>query len=67
ENYQRVVESHVLGFSADVYDEEVEVFFYKRIREERMFPSVMDLSAQIGRDVETAREYFATRRRLEQG
>jgi hypothetical protein len=30
-----------------------------------MFPSVMDLSAQIGRDVEATREHFAARRRLE--
>ncbi|MEM1202496.1 MAG: bifunctional riboflavin kinase/FAD synthetase [Acidobacteriota bacterium] len=63
ESYHRVVESHILGFSADVYGEKVEVSFYKRLREERMFPNVMDLSAQIGRDVEAAREYFAVRRR----
>ncbi|MEM6792535.1 MAG: bifunctional riboflavin kinase/FAD synthetase [Acidobacteriota bacterium] len=63
ENYQRVVESHILGFSAGVYGEKVEVSFYKRIRDERLFPSVMDLSAQIGRDVETTREYFSARRR----
>ena len=65
ENYQRVVESHILDFKADVYGERVELFFYKRLREERIFPTVMDLSAQIGRDVEAARELFA-RRRLEQ-
>lgn len=66
ENYTRVVESHLLGFAADVYGEPVEILFYKRLRAEKLFPSVMDLSAQIGRDVETTREYFATRRRLEQ-
>ncbi len=65
ENYQRVVESHILGFSAEVYGEKVELEFWKRLREERMFPSVMDLSAQIGRDVEATREFFATRRRWE--
>lgn len=65
ENYQRVVESHILDFKADVYGQRVELSFYKRLREERIFPTVMDLSAQIGRDVETAREYFF-RRRLEQ-
>ncbi|HEX3127900.1 MAG TPA: bifunctional riboflavin kinase/FAD synthetase [Thermoanaerobaculia bacterium] len=65
ENYQRVVESHILEFKSDVYGERVELSFYKRLREERIFPTVMDLSAQIGRDVETAREYFS-RRRLEQ-
>jgi riboflavin kinase/FMN adenylyltransferase len=65
ENYQRVVESHILEFKSDVYGEKVELSFYKRLREERIFPTVMDLSAQIGRDVETTREYFA-RRRVEQ-
>jgi riboflavin kinase/FMN adenylyltransferase len=66
ENYQRVVESHVLDFKSDVYGKKVEVSFYKRLREERIFPTVMDLSAQIARDVETTREYFARRRALEQ-
>lgn len=65
ENYQRVVESHILDFKANVYGEKVELSFFKRLREERIFPTVMDLSAQIGRDVETTREFFA-RRRLEQ-
>ena len=65
ENYQRVVESHILDFKANVYGQRVELAFYKRLREERIFPTVMDLSAQIGRDVEATREYFF-RRRLEQ-
>lgn len=64
ENYGRVVESHILEFSTDVYDQAVEILFHKRLREERIFPSVMDLSAQIGRDVEATREYFAARRYL---
>ena len=64
ENYQHVVESHILGFSANVYGERVEVRFYKRLREEKIFTTVMDLSAQIGKDVETTKEYFAARRHL---
>jgi riboflavin kinase/FMN adenylyltransferase len=67
ENYQQVVESHVLDFNSDVYGQEVELSFYKRLREERIFQTVMDLSAQIGRDVEATREFFAVRRRLEEG
>ncbi|MBV8199740.1 MAG: riboflavin kinase, partial [Acidobacteria bacterium] len=65
ENYQRVVESHILDFKSDVYGQRVELSFHKRLREERIFPTMMDLSAQIGRDVEATREYFS-RRRLEQ-
>ena len=67
ENFQRVVESHVLGFSSDVYGQRVELGFHRRLREERIFPTIMDLSAQIGRDVEATREYFAGRRRQEEG
>ncbi len=64
EHYQHVVESHILDFDSDVYGERVEIQFHKRLREERIFSTVMDLSAQIGRDVEATREYFAARRRL---
>jgi riboflavin kinase/FMN adenylyltransferase len=62
ENYQRVVESHILDFKADVYKQRVELSFFKRLREERIFQTVMDLSAQIRRDVETTREYFGRQR-----
>ena len=65
ENYRRVVESHVLDFRSDVYGERAELTFLKRLREERIFPSVMELSAQIARDVEATREYFTRQRRLE--
>lgn len=67
ESYRRVVESHVLDFQADVYGQRVELSFYRRLREEKIFPSVMDLSAQIRQDVETTREYFAARERSHGG
>jgi riboflavin kinase/FMN adenylyltransferase len=65
ENFHRVVESHILDFRSDVYDRQVTLRFHKRLRDERIFPSIMDLSAQIGRDVEATREYFAAVRRRE--
>ena len=66
ENYERVVESHILDFRSDVYGETVELQFWKRLRDEKMFPSIMDLSAQIGRDVEETREFFAALRAREE-
>jgi len=66
ENYSRVVEGHVLDFGGNVYGERVELSFYKRLREERIFPSVMELSQQIARDVEATREYYDGRRRAGQ-
>jgi riboflavin kinase/FMN adenylyltransferase len=65
ENFHRVVESHILDFRSDVYGRQVTLRFHKRLRDERIFPSIMDLSAQIGRDVETTREFFAAMRRRE--
>ncbi|MDX1632155.1 MAG: bifunctional riboflavin kinase/FAD synthetase, partial [Thermoanaerobaculia bacterium] len=66
ENYERVVETHVLDFGSDVYDQAVELGFFKRLREEKLFPTIMDLSAQIRRDVDATREFFSHRRKLEE-
>ncbi len=60
---QRVVESHIFDFDRDVYGERIELYFHKRLRDEMLFRSVTELSAQIGRDVQHSREYFAHLRR----
>jgi riboflavin kinase/FMN adenylyltransferase len=62
EDYATVIETFVLDFSANVYGERVRLFFFDRLREERRFPSVTALSAQIGRDIEETRKYFERRR-----
>src|SRR5207245_1959053 len=41
ENFHRVVESHILDFASDVYGQRVALRFHKRLREERIFPSIM--------------------------
>ncbi len=61
EDFATVIETFVLDFSANVYGERVRLFFFDRLREERRFPSVTALSEQIGRDIETTREFFARR------
>ncbi len=60
-NSLTTVESHLLDFTADVYREQVRLFFVQRLREERAFDSTMQLMTQIRRDVEGAREVFADR------
>ncbi len=63
EDYATTVETYVLDFSADVYGERVRLFFLERLREERKFPSMMDLKAQIQRDIADAtREFFERRK-----
>jgi riboflavin kinase/FMN adenylyltransferase len=58
EDYATTIETHVLDFSANVYGEKVRLFFFDRLRDERKFPSVTELSEQIGRDIEETRRYF---------
>lgn len=53
------VESHLIDFTHDIYGEEIRVSFIKKIRDEKKFPSVNDLVAQITQDVKTAKEYFS--------
>ena len=58
QNSLTTVESHLLDFTADVYQEQVRLFFLERVREERRFESTLELMAQIRRDVGRARDYF---------
>ena len=57
-----VVESHLLDFSQTVTAGRLEVPFHQRLRDEMKFPSPDALRAQIQRDVERTRRYFARRR-----
>lgn len=61
ENSLTTVESHLLDFTADLYRETVRVYFLSRLRDERSFDTTTQLMAQIRRDVEAARAYFANR------
>ena len=58
EDYTTTIETYVLDFSSDVYGEKVRLFFLERLREERKFPSIMDLKEQIQRDIGETRAYF---------
>lgn len=55
-----VVEVHVDGWSGDLYGRVLEVFVLGKIRDERRFPSVDELRAQIARDAEVLRERVAS-------
>ncbi len=52
-------ETHILDYNGDCYGKEVETSFIEFIREEKRFPSVTELSAQVQRDKTRAREIFS--------
>ncbi len=53
------VEAHLLDFDRDLYGQTLALDFVRRLREERSFPSVEALRAQIARDVQRAREVLS--------
>jgi riboflavin kinase/FMN adenylyltransferase len=52
------VEAHILDFDAQIYDQEIQLDFLARLRDEQRFPGVQALVGQIHKDIERAREYF---------
>lgn len=53
------VETHLPGFSGDLYGKTLTVRFLKFVRPERLFPSVEELFAQIRRDALEITDFFA--------
>ncbi|MBR5382144.1 MAG: riboflavin kinase, partial [Oscillospiraceae bacterium] len=56
------VETHLDGFSGDLYGETIWIEFYDYIRGERKFDTHEELKAQIERDMETMRAFFDSAR-----
>jgi riboflavin kinase/FMN adenylyltransferase len=52
------VEAYILDFNQDIYGQELEVIFYKRIRAEMKFASIQMLIDQMNEDYFTTRTYF---------
>jgi riboflavin kinase/FMN adenylyltransferase len=56
DNTELSLEVHLLDFSGDLYGESLEVQFIARLREEKRFPSLEGLAAQIHADIAVARQ-----------
>ena len=53
------VEVHLLKFSTDIYGEKIRINFIERIRDEKKFADISELTAQINQDIETAHKILA--------
>jgi len=58
---ERIVETHILDFSGDLYGASLTVEFITRIRDEFTFQDPQALVAQIHRDVAAARSILGER------
>jgi riboflavin kinase/FMN adenylyltransferase len=59
ENTETTIETHVLGYAADLYGRRVRLGFVQRLRDERRFDDIDALRAQIEADVRRAERLFA--------
>lgn len=55
------VEVHLIDFDADLYGQKLRVHLVQRLREERRFPGLPELIAQIQRDIQDATRVLAQR------
>jgi riboflavin kinase/FMN adenylyltransferase len=58
------VETHLLDFSGEVSAKQMEVRFWKRLREEKKFSGPEELRAQIAQDITAARRFFTRLRQF---
>lgn len=54
------IETNVFDFDLDIYGENLDIHFLKKVRDEKKFPTVNDLIEQIKNDVIFAKEYLST-------
>ncbi len=59
ENVKKMLEIHLFDHHEEIYGADMEVFFLKFLRPEVKFENVQALTAQIGKDVEIAKAFFA--------
>ena len=52
------IEAHLLDFDGDLYDQQLELNFVAKLRDEQTFSSLPELQRQIGRDIQMARALF---------
>ncbi len=58
-NSEITMETNLFDYSENLYEENAEVFFYKKIRGEKKFSSPEELTVQISKDVAEVRRFFA--------
>lgn len=61
DTHQLHIETNLFDFDTDIYGETIEIEFRHKVRDERKFPTVNDLIAQIKADVIFAKDYLSSK------
>lgn len=56
DGHQRTIETHILDFEGDLYGRDISIGFVARLRDEQHFESPEELTQQMARDAETAKQ-----------
>ena len=54
----KMIETHIFDFNEQLYSQEVKIYFYKFMRSEQKFASLLLLTEQLGRDKEQIQVFF---------
>lgn len=60
EGNELTVETHILGFSGDLYGKEAEIAFVKKVRDDKKFSSLQELKSQLSDDALLINAYLDT-------
>ena len=60
ENHKLSIETHIIDFNQELYNEKIKIYFVKRIRDEKKFNSLTELSEQLKND-----KIFALKQKIE--
>ncbi len=60
DDFEFTVEAHILDFDDNIYGEKIRVNFIRRIRAEIKFSNISELSEQIEKDIQKARELLTS-------
>ncbi len=55
-NPKIAIEVHLIDFSGNLYGKDIELLFVKKLRDEKLFPSVKTLAKQIQKDIQKTRK-----------
>ncbi len=49
---ERLLETHIINFSGDIYDQLIEIELIEKLRDEQLFNTLEELTEQIKKDIE---------------